>query len=133
MGSYQPYDQPLWRSAPAHHEDELTLGQRRWDPVPLPDEPTHFVDGVRTVTTAGDAIGQQGMAAHLYLVTESMEDASFFDADGELMFVPEHGAIRLVTDRSVMSVLRWTNYSCLPGVCLDIVAPHLWRASRRTP
>jgi homogentisate 1,2-dioxygenase len=104
MGSYEPYTQKLWRSAPTLHEGELPIGQRRWDPVPLPDEPTHFVDGVRTITTAGDVDSQSGMASHVYLANESMEREYFFDADGELMFVPQHGEIRLVTEMGIMEL-----------------------------
>ena len=104
LGRYEPYAQPLWKSAPTVDEGELTLGQRRWDPVPLPDEPVHFVDGVRTITTAGDAINQDGMASHVYLVTESMEREYFFDADGELLFVPQSGEIRLATEMGIMDV-----------------------------
>lgn len=41
----------------------------RWDPIPIPSESTSFVDGIRTMTTAGDAGAQAGMGAHLYLRT----------------------------------------------------------------
>ncbi|QDG52228.1 homogentisate 1,2-dioxygenase [Persicimonas caeni] len=104
MGSYEPYSQKLWRSAPTAHEGELPIGQRRWDPVDIPDEPTHFVDGVRTVTTAGDTVGQAGMASHLYLVNESMQDMYTLNADGEMMFIPQEGEIRLVTELGIMEV-----------------------------
>ncbi len=104
MGRYEPYTQALWRSAPTLHEGELPIGQRRWDPVPMPDEPTHFYDGVRTITTAGDVVGQTGMASHVYLANESMEHQYVLNADGELMFVPEHGSIRLATEMGVMEV-----------------------------
>ncbi len=102
MGRYEPNDRPLWKSAPNTEDSELPLGQHRWDPVEIPDDTTGFVDGVRTITTAGDCVGQSGMASHLYLANESMDDEYFFDADGELMFVPEHGEIRLVTELGII-------------------------------
>jgi homogentisate 1,2-dioxygenase len=46
---------------------------------------------MRTVTTAGDAGSQAGMAAHLYLATRSMEDEYFYNADGEMLVVPQQG------------------------------------------
>ena len=104
MGTYEPYDQPLWKSAPQRETSTLAIGQRRWDPVEIPDEPTHFVDGVRTITTCGDAVGQSGMASHLYLANQSMEDHYFLNADGELLFVPEQGDIRLVTEFGILEV-----------------------------
>lgn len=104
MGSYQPYSQDLWRSGPTTHEGELPIGQRRWDPVEIPEKPTHFVDGVRTISTAGEVVGQTGMAAHLYLVNESMQDMYTLNADGEMMFIPQQGAIRLVTELGILEV-----------------------------
>jgi len=93
---------PLWKSAPATHDSELPVGAMRWDPVPVPDEPMTFVDGVRTVTTAGDVGAQAGMGSHIYLMNQSMEDHYFLNADAELMFVPEHEGIRLCTELGTM-------------------------------
>ncbi|MFW6053417.1 MAG: homogentisate 1,2-dioxygenase [Persicimonas sp.] len=104
MGDYEPYTQDLWRSAPTLHEGALSLGQRRWDPVPMPDEPMNFVDGVRTITTAGDVDSQSGLASHIYLANESMDNEYFFNADGELLFVPQQGDIRLVTELGIMEL-----------------------------
>ncbi|RAL21183.1 homogentisate 1,2-dioxygenase [Lujinxingia litoralis] len=104
MGSYAPLQLPLWRSGPTTDEAELPIGQRRWDPVPLPEEATSFVEGVRTISTAGDVIGQAGMAAHLYLVTRSMEDEYTLCADGELLFLPQQGHIRLVTEMGILEL-----------------------------
>lgn len=104
MGDYEPYEQALWRSAPTIDEGNLPLGQRRWDPVPIPDAPTNFVDGVRTVTTAGDTTGQSGMASHVYVANQSMEDDYMMNADGELMFVPQEGTIRIFTELGKMDV-----------------------------
>jgi homogentisate 1,2-dioxygenase len=104
MGTYEPYAQGLWRSAPTMHEGGLSLGQRRWGPLAMPQEPTQFVDGVRTISTAGDVASQSGFAAHIYVANRSMESEYFFNADGELMFVPEHGSIRLATELGIMEL-----------------------------
>ncbi len=53
---------------------------------------------MRTMTTAGDAATQVGMAAHVYLVTDSMVDAYFYCADGELLVVPQEGRLRFRTE-----------------------------------
>ena len=63
-----------------------------------------FVEGVRTITTAGDAGAQAGMGAHVYLVTRSMEDEYFYNADGEMLFVPQEGELRLWTEFGIIDI-----------------------------
>jgi homogentisate 1,2-dioxygenase len=75
----------------------------RWHPVALPDAPTDFVDGLRTVVVNGDADAQTGMAAHLYLANRSMGRRAFVNADGEMLIVPQQGAL---TVRSELGVLH---------------------------
>jgi homogentisate 1,2-dioxygenase len=41
---------------------------------------------------------------HLYAANQSMRDAVFFDADGELLIVPERGRLRLVTELGVIDL-----------------------------
>jgi homogentisate 1,2-dioxygenase len=82
----------------------ISLGQYRWDPVPHASEPLTWVTGMRTVTTAGDVNTQTGMAAHIYLVTESMRDEYFYSADGELLVVPQEGRLRFCTELGVIDL-----------------------------
>jgi homogentisate 1,2-dioxygenase len=96
-GRFTKVDMGFWRTAPCH-EYELPIAQLRWDPAPLPKGDVTFLQGVHTMTTAGDANTQGGMAAHMYLITKSMVDQNFYNADGELMFVPQQGNLRLVTE-----------------------------------
>jgi homogentisate 1,2-dioxygenase len=91
------------RTAP-NREAEPPIGQLRWDAPPFPDEPTTFITGIRTVATNGDAHTQTGMAAHLYMATESMTNTYFYDADGELLIVPQQGRLRIVTECGVLEV-----------------------------
>ncbi len=85
------------RSAP-NREADPPIGQLRWDPPPFPHEPSTFLTGLRTVATNGDAHLQQGMAAHIYMATESMGDTYFYDADGELLIVPQDGHLIVDTE-----------------------------------
>jgi homogentisate 1,2-dioxygenase len=87
----------LLRSAPIT-EIEAPPNRLRWDPVPIPEAPTDFVDGLTTMAACGDAPGRSGVGAHLYLANRPMKDRVFFDADGELLFVPQQGRILLVTE-----------------------------------
>jgi homogentisate 1,2-dioxygenase len=98
-GRYRKVDPGLIRTAPAAREEsDLPIGQLRWDPVPLPDERLSFVEGLRTITTAGDCDTQAGMAAHVLLVTRSMEREYFFNADGEFLIVAQDGKLRFRTE-----------------------------------
>jgi homogentisate 1,2-dioxygenase len=100
-GRFAQRDAGLWRTAPCA-EVEMPIQPLRWSPIPVPAEPTTFLDGVRSITTAGDAATLSGMAAHVYLVTRSMVDEVFYNADGEMLFVPQQGALRLVTEFGVI-------------------------------
>src|SRR3954452_16410171 len=102
-GRFAKVDAGLWRTAPCH-EQEITVSQLRWDPTPIPNEDMTFLQGVQTMTTAGDANTQAGMAAHVYLITKSMIDQHFYDADGELLFVPQQGKLRFVTEFGVIDI-----------------------------
>ena len=104
MGTYHPFDLPLWRSAPLHKDASLPLGQRRWAPHPMPTAPTTFLQGMRTITTAGDVASQNGMASHVYLANAPMKDEYFFDADGELLLVPQMGGIGVFTELGRLEV-----------------------------
>jgi homogentisate 1,2-dioxygenase len=95
---------PHWKTAPCVGDHTLALGQLRWSPIPAPTDEVNFLAGVRTMTTAGDVMTQVGMAAHVYAFNEDMTDDYFFNADAELMFIPETGGIRIFTELGVMDV-----------------------------
>jgi homogentisate 1,2-dioxygenase len=76
----------------------------RWDPTPIPDEPLTFVTGLRTITTAGDSDAQAGMAAHTLLVTRSMENEYFFNADGEYLVVAQESSLRFFTEFGIIDI-----------------------------
>ncbi|MEL6424119.1 MAG: homogentisate 1,2-dioxygenase, partial [Pseudomonadota bacterium] len=95
---------PYWKSAPCIADHVESLGQYRWDPVPMTDAPLTFLTGMRSMTTAGDVNTQVGMAAHTYLVTADMEDEYFYSADSELMVVPQDGTLIFWTELGRMRV-----------------------------
>ena len=78
----------------------------RWDPLPLPaeDAPQDFIDGLFTVAGNGDIKTRAGIAIHLYAANRSMTDRYFVDSDGELLLVPELGAVILHTELGPMRV-----------------------------
>src|SRR5690349_19810220 len=72
--------------------------QFRWDPLPIPSEPTDFVDGLVTMAGNGDPRTQTGCGIHLYAANRSMTDGFFYGADGELLIVPQQGRLRFATE-----------------------------------
>jgi len=72
--------------------------QLRWDPLPVPKVATDFVDGLVTIAGNGDAAMQAGIGIHLYRCNRSMKDRFFYDADGELLLVPQLGCLRVATE-----------------------------------
>ena len=97
-GRYERIDVPLWKTAPDGEPHDLPLGQYRWNPLPMPDSPTDFIDGVRTMTSTGDARQHVGMATSLYTVTSSMDKRVLINADAEMMIVPQSGAMEIFTE-----------------------------------
>ncbi len=96
-GPYAPYVQDRLKSSP-FDAAAPTPNRLRWDPLEIPAAPTDFVDGLVTIGGNGDVATQSGMAAHLYLANRSMTDRVFQNADGELLIVPQLGAVRFVTE-----------------------------------
>lgn len=104
-GRYVRIDKGFIRTAPAaRDESDLPIGQLRWDPTPIPDEALTFIDGLRTITTAGDSDTQTGMAAHVLLVTRSMENEYFFNADGEYLVVAQEKSLRFCTEFGIIDI-----------------------------
>ena len=104
--SHRPYvrrDDGLVRSGP-FVEAETPPNRLRWDPLPLPDAPTDFVDGLVTMAGCGDPAQAAGVAVHVYRANRSMVDRVFYDADGELLIVPQAGRLRLATELGVLAI-----------------------------
>jgi len=78
--------------------------QLRWDPLPIPSEPTDFIEGLVTIGGNGDPQAQSGCGIHLYVANRSMSDRVFYNADGELLIVPQQGRLRLVTELGLIDV-----------------------------
>ncbi|HEY1647726.1 MAG TPA: homogentisate 1,2-dioxygenase [Terracidiphilus sp.] len=102
--THRPYEEiptGLIRSGP-FTETPTTPNQLRWDPLPLPQKPTDFLDGIITLGGNGDPAMQTGVAIHLYGANASMHDRFFSNADGELLIVPQQGALRLHTELGIL-------------------------------
>jgi homogentisate 1,2-dioxygenase len=83
---------------------EATPNQLRWDPLPIPLEPTDFLAGLVTMAGNGSPALQLGCGIHEYAANRSMHERFFYDADGELLIVPQHGALRISTELGAIDV-----------------------------
>jgi homogentisate 1,2-dioxygenase len=102
-GGYEPLAHPFLKTG-AKEGVAAPPNPMRWHPVPVPDAPTDFIDGLRTIVVNGDAEAQTGMAAHLYLANRAMGRRAFVNADGEMLFVPQQGALTVTTELGVLQV-----------------------------
>ncbi|HEX7640879.1 MAG TPA: homogentisate 1,2-dioxygenase [Burkholderiaceae bacterium] len=104
-GTFRAIDNGLLRSAPFDAAN-VSPNQMRWNPLsmPSPDQPTDFVSGLVTMAGNGDAGSQAGIAIHLYAANRSMEERFFYNADGEMLVLPQQGALRVRTEMGVLDV-----------------------------
>jgi homogentisate 1,2-dioxygenase len=87
---------PLDGPAPAPNRE-------RWDPLPYGAD-VDFVDGLFTYAANGDVGAGSGIAIHIYAASRSMTDRAFFNADGEMLIVPQEGRLRVRTEFGLMTV-----------------------------
>lgn len=103
QGDYRLIEAGLLRSAPIT-ETIVSPSQLRWQPLAIPTAATDFIDGLTTLAANGNASAQTGMGIHIYRANRSMTDRYFYNADGELLFVPQLGAIALHTECGILAV-----------------------------
>ena len=78
--------------------------QLRWDALPMPTEPTDFIDGWVTMAGNGSAASMSGCAIHLYAANQPMVDRFFYNTDGELLIVPQQGRLAIATEMGRLEV-----------------------------
>ena len=107
-GPFVPYAQPGFDLAYLGRAPTPELVG--WRPLAIPERDAagggevDFVDGLRTIAGAGDPSDERGLAIHAYAGNAPMRDRALYDADGELMLLPDTGALRVVTELGVLHV-----------------------------
>jgi homogentisate 1,2-dioxygenase len=96
-------DAKMIRSGP-FTEVPTPPNQLRWNPIPIPTKKTDFIDGIITLGGNGDPATQSGVAIHLYAANASMHDRFFYNADGELLIVPQEGGLTLHTELGILAI-----------------------------
>ena len=106
MAEHAPYE-PLGgfevlRSAP--FTDPVTPNRLRWDPLRLPQAQRDWREGLVTYGGNGDVGTGSGIGIHLYSANRSMERRVFQNSDGELLIVPQQGALHITTELGKLEV-----------------------------
>jgi homogentisate 1,2-dioxygenase len=99
---FVPTKLPAWRSTP--FAGPVTPNRLRWDPLPLPTGSSDFLDGMVTMAGNGDLQARIGCGLHIYRANRSMTDRYFYNADGEMLIVPELGTLHFDTELGVLEV-----------------------------
>ncbi len=98
---FERLDDGLIRAAPCG-EAGCSPNRLRWMPQAAPEAPTDFVAGLATLVASGSPRAQQGASIHVYAANRSMRDRCFYSADGEMLIVPQEGALTLATEFGVL-------------------------------
>ncbi|ANI79999.1 Homogentisate 1,2-dioxygenase [Sphingobium sp. EP60837] len=99
---FRPYATPsLLRSGP-FTERTPSPNRLRWNPLELPKEPTDFIDGLISHVGNGDVAAGIGCGIHMFAANNSMGDRAFFNADGEMVILPQEGRLRIVTEFGIL-------------------------------
>lgn len=86
-----------------HEAGEPNPNRLRWDPLPFPAQPTDFLDGLVRIAATGEADRPEGVSIYRYSANASMT-RYFYNADGELLIVPEHGRLSLFTEAGLLVI-----------------------------
>ncbi|MBI1362827.1 MAG: homogentisate 1,2-dioxygenase [Proteobacteria bacterium] len=100
---FAPYAHGTLQSPP-FTDDAVSPNQLRWSPAPLATGQVDWVDSLFTVAGNGDVYGWSGLAVHMYNASVGMKDRYFYNADGELLIVPQHGGLTLRTELGVLDI-----------------------------
>ena len=102
--SFKPISSALLKSAP-FNEVSTPPDQMRWNPIEIPSKQSvDFIESLTTICGNGTESSVRGSAVHLYSANKDMKDRFFYNADGELLIVPEKGALLVNTEFGALEV-----------------------------
>jgi homogentisate 1,2-dioxygenase len=94
---------PSFRSAP-DSEGVVHPEQFRWSAPPRPSAPVSWIESLTTLATAGDVSLGRGCATHQFFASTWSKTEFFSNADGEMLFAPDLGRLRLVTELGTLEI-----------------------------
>jgi homogentisate 1,2-dioxygenase len=94
---------PYRRIAAAPSIAAPTPNRLRWNPAPVPEAPTDFIDGLTAMLASDAGAYEAGVTVFVYRANRSMQRV-FWSADGEFLFVPQLGRLVLATECGRLAV-----------------------------
>ncbi|MCR5871070.1 MULTISPECIES: homogentisate 1,2-dioxygenase [unclassified Sphingomonas] len=94
---FEPYEGAT-RFVPQPDPAPLAPNRLRWGPIADPAPGTDLIDGITSMLVTRDPADLEGVAVHRYAANADMDRRVFFDADGELLFIPQAGRLTLLTE-----------------------------------
>eukprot|EP00899_Mesostigma_viride_P010042 jgi/Mesvir1/19039/Mv12802-RA.1 len=86
---------------------EINPNQLRWRAMVVPtstEKPVDFIEGLVTYCGEGSAASRSGMAVHMYAFNKGMRDKCLANADGDFLFVPQMGPLKITTEFGILDV-----------------------------
>jgi len=77
--------------------------QMRWNPQSAPSAKTDFIEGLFAICGNGSVSTQVGVGIYSYAANSDM-DGYFYNSDGEMLIVPQQGALCIATEMGVLDV-----------------------------
>ncbi len=103
QNAFQPFD-GIKNWSHQFGEGPVTPNRLRWDPLPMPNVPTDFLEGMTTWAGNGHCDDQVGVSINLYAANQSMTERVFYNADAEMLIVPQQGSLRLATELGLVDI-----------------------------
>ncbi len=84
----------------------ITPQQFMWKPMQFPAEGTKktFIEGITSMGGAGGPALKDGVSIMVYACNANMEKEAFYSSDGDMLIVPQEGAILVKTEFGKMRV-----------------------------
>lgn len=102
-GPFEPYAGATLFSSNAS-DTPLPPNRLRWGPIEDSAPGTDWVDSLSSMMRNGSPDHMSGVAIHLYAANRGMTERAFCNADGELLFIPQKGALLLLTELGQLAV-----------------------------
>ncbi len=78
--------------------ESASPNQLRWEPLAMPGAPADFIEGLVPMAGTGAPDAHAGCGIYLFAANRSMQRRFFYNADGELLIVPQQGRLLLDTE-----------------------------------
>ncbi|MEM7646064.1 MAG: homogentisate 1,2-dioxygenase [Pseudomonadota bacterium] len=98
-GAFSRYEQKGWKSEVS--DTPPPPDQFRWSPLKNPAQDCDFLDGVTTMVATAE---KPGVCVHHYAFNKNREERFFYNADGELLLIPQSGSLSVVTEMGTLEV-----------------------------